>query len=52
MLRLVGYALALVMVAGGGPKEFVCSESLAYGSAKSIIEKQLAAPASAKFARP
>jgi hypothetical protein len=52
MLRLVGYALALVMVAGCGPKEFVCSESLAYGSAKSIIEKQLAAPASAKFARP
>ncbi|WNF45815.1 hypothetical protein RHP75_15730 [Pseudomonas sp. SG20056] len=52
MLRLVGYALALLMVAGCGPKEFVCSESLAYGSAKSIIEKQLAAPATAKFARP
>lgn len=52
MLRLVGIALALVVVAGCGPKEFVCSESYAYGSAKAIIEKQLAAPASAKFAKP
>lgn len=50
MPRYIGVALCLMLLAGCGPQELVCSESFAYGAAKSIVEKHLASPGSAKFA--
>lgn len=50
MVRVIGLTLVLLAVAGCGPQELVCSESFAYGAAKSIVEKRLSSPGSAKFA--
>lgn len=50
MVRSVFLVLALLLVAGCGQQGLVCSESFAYGAAKSIVEKNLASPGSAKFA--
>lgn len=50
MARMIGLALALLAVAGCGSQDLVCSESIAYGAAKSIVGKNLASPGSAKFA--
>lgn len=36
----------------GGSDRLTCSESFAYGGAKSIVEKQLQSPGSAQFAKP
>lgn len=50
MVRTACIALAFIALAGCGKQGLVCSESYAYGAAKSIVGKNLASPGSAKFA--
>lgn len=50
MLRKAAVVLMVGSLAGCGERGLVCSESFAYGAAKSIMEKRLASPGSAKFA--
>lgn len=50
MARVIVLAVVMLAVAGCGSQELVCSESFAYGAAKSIVGKNLASPGSAKFA--
>jgi hypothetical protein len=50
MGRVILLAFAMLSVSSCGSDGLVCSESFAYGAAKSIMEKRLASPGSAKFA--
>lgn len=50
MIRFTFMVFLLLALVGCGQQGLVCSESFAYGAAKSIVEKNLTSPGSAKFA--